>query len=227
MTEVFHKTGFFFPLGALLAIGVSGVERRLPGLPNWLYAGCGLIVANVAAGVEAGQLLLPGKNADLTDFLLEVLGAVIGFVAMRLLLKPLCTSIDAQRAPSRVDINGRQGRTSARRFPATAREESCDSQSGWRDRKWSRYVWLWGSIAMVGIVWAATHSALAPYNLRKLVQTPVPLFEALSVWSQPSTGRSAFQSGLLEGGLQTIDARWCRPLSPYWGTGSARGYYFA
>ena len=28
VTEVFHKTGFFFPLGALLAVGAAGIRRR-------------------------------------------------------------------------------------------------------------------------------------------------------------------------------------------------------
>ena len=176
LTEVFHKAGFFFPLGVLLAIGVLGA-RRLVSLPSAIwYAGGTFIIAGAAIGIEAGQLLLPGKNADLTDVFLEALGAMIGFVAILAYFEPLRASAADRRASSEGEKPGRHPQGSARQFLATAQGEVRDSPDGRRVGTWSRYGWLWGAVVMVGLVWVATHSALAPYNLRKLVQTRVPLF---------------------------------------------------
>ena len=86
VTEVFHKTGFFFPLGALLALGAGGIRRRWAVPVILLHALSAVIVAGVAAGIELGQFFLPGKNADPTDWVLESLGGVAGYVCMRILL---------------------------------------------------------------------------------------------------------------------------------------------
>ncbi len=66
VTEVLHKLLFFLPLGWALAqsLGHRGLSLALGAL--------------MAAGVEAGQLFLPGKHADLADWLLETAGAVGG-----------------------------------------------------------------------------------------------------------------------------------------------------
>jgi VanZ family protein len=85
VTEVFHKTGFFFPLGALLAIGAIGVRRRFPVPAVLLHLASALVIAGAAAGIEAGQLFLPGKNADATDWLLETLGGVAGYATLWIL----------------------------------------------------------------------------------------------------------------------------------------------
>lgn len=74
-TEVLHKAGLFFPLGALLAL----LAARIPlGRANpWKLAA--LAAVGIAAGlVEAGQLFLPGKHADLTDWALEMAGGWAG-----------------------------------------------------------------------------------------------------------------------------------------------------
>jgi len=160
----------------LLGIGVLGA-RRLVAVPSAIwYAGGAFIIAGAAIGIEAGQLLLPGKNADLTDVLLEALGAMIGFVAILAYFEPLRASAADRRALSEGEKAGRHPQGSARQFLATAQGEVRDSPDGRRVGTWSRYGWLWGAVVMVGLVWVATHSALAPYNLRKLVQTRVPLF---------------------------------------------------
>jgi glycopeptide antibiotics resistance protein len=86
VTEVFHKTGFFFPLGALLAVGAARLRRRFA-LPAFLLDGASaLVVAGAAAGIEIGQLFLPDKVADTTDWLLETLGGVVGYFCLRLLI---------------------------------------------------------------------------------------------------------------------------------------------
>ena len=86
MTEVFHKTGFFFPLGALLAIGAAGIRRRLAVPDVLLHAASALIIAGAAAGIEIGQLFLPGKIADTTDWVLETIGGLVGYFCLRLLI---------------------------------------------------------------------------------------------------------------------------------------------
>jgi glycopeptide antibiotics resistance protein len=86
VTEVFHKTGFFFPIGAILAVGVAGIRRRWAVSPALLHAASVLIMAGVAAGIEIGQVFLPTKVADTTDWFLETLGGVLGYVCLRMLL---------------------------------------------------------------------------------------------------------------------------------------------
>jgi glycopeptide antibiotics resistance protein len=86
VTEVFHKTGFFFPLGALLAVGAAGIRRRFAVPAVLLHAASALVVACAAAGIEIGQLFLPGKIADTTDWLLETLGGLVGYFCLRILL---------------------------------------------------------------------------------------------------------------------------------------------
>ncbi|MEN6585988.1 MAG: VanZ family protein [Sulfuricella sp.] len=75
ITEVFHKVGFFFPLGVLLALLGAKVHIAPPLLRKIaVLAG----VAIVAASVEAGQLFLPDKFSDLTDWALEMAGGWAG-----------------------------------------------------------------------------------------------------------------------------------------------------
>lgn len=80
LTELIHKTVFFLPLGVLLAIVTNYLRARIE-IPTAIYhciAGVG--IAGVAAVIEAGQLLLPRKIADLTDWGLELLGGLAGYV---------------------------------------------------------------------------------------------------------------------------------------------------
>ena len=74
-TEVLHKMGLFFPLGVLLALFVGRIRFGPPSF--WklaALAGTGI----VAGSVEVGQLFLPGKFADLTDWVLEMAGGWAG-----------------------------------------------------------------------------------------------------------------------------------------------------
>ncbi len=95
VTEVFHKTGFFFPLGALFALGAAGIRRRFAVPPVLLHAASALAAAGVAAGIEIGQLFLPDKVADATDWLLETSGALLGYFCLRALL-PVWRSLDSK-----------------------------------------------------------------------------------------------------------------------------------
>lgn len=92
-TEVLHKTGFFFPLGMLLALLAARIRSgsRYP----WKVAALAS-VAIIAGAVEAGQLFLPGKLADLTDWVLEIAGGWAG-CALAWRIRPLRP---AQTAPA-------------------------------------------------------------------------------------------------------------------------------
>lgn len=80
ITEVFHKTLFFAPLGALLAWFVVGTP--------WLwriYAAFTAYALLLGAPmlIELGQMLLPDKHPDTTDWALECLGGILGYLAFR------------------------------------------------------------------------------------------------------------------------------------------------
>jgi len=82
ITEVFHKVLFFAPLGALLAWFVVGLP--------WLWRGYAaatafLVVIAVPLGIELGQVLLPDKYPDTTDWLLESFGGGFGYVMFRMI----------------------------------------------------------------------------------------------------------------------------------------------
>jgi len=75
VTEVIHKMGFFFPLGMLLALFMGRIRSGPSTLWRMAtFAGVGI----VAGSVEVGQLFLPGKFADLTDWILETAGGWAG-----------------------------------------------------------------------------------------------------------------------------------------------------
>ena len=87
VTEVLHKTLFMAPLGFLLHVLVT---RMPPALPlGLLHIGAILTIAGCAAAVEAGQLALETKNADVTDWLLEFLGGAAGYTVSRVVAAQL------------------------------------------------------------------------------------------------------------------------------------------
>jgi len=90
VTELLHKVLFFAPLGVLLALG----RRRLPrGLPRGLYWPLAIaITLGLPLLIELGQVALPGKYPDNTDWLLEVMGCVLGLVATRSIQRRLRSS---------------------------------------------------------------------------------------------------------------------------------------
>ncbi|MCF6353742.1 MAG: VanZ family protein [Candidatus Polarisedimenticolaceae bacterium] len=77
ITEVFHKILFFMPYGILSVIifhtnkaGISPQSIRLLTLVAGAFAGL---------MIESGQLLIPGKHADITDLMLKILGVLLGY----------------------------------------------------------------------------------------------------------------------------------------------------
>jgi VanZ family protein len=82
VTEVLHKVMFFLPLGFLLGTA-------------WGRRAALVLGALGAAAVEGGQLFLPGKHADFTDWLLETGGVALGAA-----LAPAAGGQVHRRAPS-------------------------------------------------------------------------------------------------------------------------------
>ncbi|TCV88113.1 VanZ family protein [Sulfurirhabdus autotrophica] len=84
ITEVLHKMGFFLPLGALLGLGVTQIHHY-----SWRqFAGWFAIlsISLFALGIELGQAFLPGKFADITDWMLETLGGILGYSLFKIIL---------------------------------------------------------------------------------------------------------------------------------------------
>jgi VanZ family protein len=75
ITEVFHKIFLFMPVGIALAL----ISRRYRFNTFSRFASYSWI-ALTALFIESGQILLPRKNADLTDWMLEFMGGAIGYV---------------------------------------------------------------------------------------------------------------------------------------------------
>lgn len=96
ITEVFHKTLFFAPLGVLLAWWVSGLSWRWRGYAAAISL---LAILCVALGIELGQVLLPGKYPDTTDWLLESVGGVAGYLGFRVLRRWLQATQRPQARP--------------------------------------------------------------------------------------------------------------------------------
>lgn len=85
ITEVLHKTLFFAPLGALLGWGTQRVAlhwRRLVSLASIS------VIIMLPLMIEFGQVLLPGKIPDTTDWLLACLGGIAGYIIINRLLRP-------------------------------------------------------------------------------------------------------------------------------------------
>jgi len=78
-TEVLHKTLFFFPLGVLF--GVAALQVSITVWRRIFVVSAALFLIAVGLGIELGQLFLPGKNADTTDWFLQSLGGLGGLLA--------------------------------------------------------------------------------------------------------------------------------------------------
>ncbi len=142
ITEVLHKTLFFAPLGGLLAWGVA----RQP----WLWRGplfglSMLVLVATPAIIELGQVMLPEKVADTTDWLLAWMGSLLGYAATRRLL----------RLPRhRVSVHGSASPEDTSPHPAPR-------------ARWQPPLVL-GSLSL--LFWSVAHAPFVPYNVRELLQ---------------------------------------------------------
>ncbi len=150
VTEVLHKIGFFFPLGMLLAL----LAARIPfGSPRLRRNAALLTVACIAGSVEAGQLFLPDKIADPTDWILELLGGWMGWaLAAHLHRMPYRSATDTA--------------------PPAVRAEKAPSTPAWRP-----IATLVVALALTLLV--ATQISAVPYNVRDLVDPEHRIWSAL------------------------------------------------
>ncbi len=164
-TEVMHKTGFFLPLGALLALAVISIQNYM-----WRrYASIAALamIGMVAFGIEAGQLFVPDKNVDVTDWALEVLGGFTGFAIIKYLHRML--SPDVQKTASLV--------TNPR-----ARNAMNPTNTSGAPQMQGRHAI---SVIAIGIgilalmAWLVTRSDLVPYNIRELVDKRHPFLSVI------------------------------------------------
>ena len=85
VTQVMRKTLYFLPLGALLAWGRADVRSAAARVLYTLFSV--VLVIGSAAGLELAQVALPGKIVDITDALLNVVGALAGWVGAAWLIR--------------------------------------------------------------------------------------------------------------------------------------------
>jgi len=152
-TEVLHKLLFFLPLGVLLQGAVRAFRDGIAPSGRLLFAA--FVVGLVAAGIEGIQLALPKKNADLTDWGIEVIGGLLGAM-----------------------IAGRWSASSRRgRVPGTApgiapspEEHAVTSAPG---GPWTRVALM--TVILAGMLWVASRLSFVPYNVRELIGGEYPL----------------------------------------------------
>lgn len=154
ITEVLRKMLFFMPLGGLLAWGVASQPWRWRGP---LFALAMFLLGFMPALIELGQVLLPDKFADLTDWLLAWLGGLAGYGIARRLHAPrhivplrAAVATDAVTVPAAIP--------SARRL------------------RWHLPLMLGGMSLMF---WGIANAPFVPYNLRELLRSDAPW---LSAW---------------------------------------------
>lgn len=156
ITEVLRKTLFFAPLGGLLAWGVARQPWRWRGP---LFALAMLMLAGLPAVIEGGQLMLPHKIVDLTDWLLAWLGGMAGYAVARTLL----------RAPHHAPV--RSVNTANKDEDTIAVVASGGSLVRWH------VPLMLGSMSL--LFWMASQAAFVPYNVRELFRPDAAWLSAL------------------------------------------------
>ncbi len=153
ITEVLRKTLFFAPLGGLLAWGVARQPWRWRGPLSALAM---LVLAGMPAVVELGQLMLPHKYVDLTDWLLAWLGGLAGYAAARRML----------RAPQHAAV------------PPVAKVEDAavDIVRPVPRMRWHLPLML-GGLSL--LFWGAAQAPFVPYNVRELFRPDAAWLSAL------------------------------------------------
>ncbi len=143
ITEVLRKTLFFAPLGGLLAWGVARQAWRWRGP---LFALAMLTLVMMPAIVEFGQLMLPLKIADTTDWFLAWLGGLAGYGVTRRML----------RAPHRAMPQATADHSPERAVTLTV--------AG------TRWHFPLAIVGMGLLFWGAAHAPFVPYNVRELLR---------------------------------------------------------
>lgn len=73
--------GWFVPLGLLAGLAIRSANP--PGRTRWIWSSLtGLLIAAFALMLEAGQLLIPNRTADLTSVGFQTLGGLAGLIGI-------------------------------------------------------------------------------------------------------------------------------------------------
>lgn len=162
ITEVLHKTLFLMPIGAASGMIVQQTKNRSQVGPLAF-----VLICFWPSVVEFGQLFLPNKNSDVTDFILETLGGYIGFGLSR-----------------RFFISGaRQFETAQRGDYPSASYMQNNSQhiSG---RNMQAMGWIFGIVSGIfifSVLYFASQSESLPYNFRELFSSKYPALSSLGI----------------------------------------------
>ncbi len=153
--ELLRKMGFFLPGGVLWALSFPPRQRRSR-LP-WLA------FALIATAVELGQAWLPGKISDITDIVLEMLGAMAGLHLTAWILSGnnSGSSNNAFQPTSPPPLA--PSNKPPRPRPGTPRSSA--PTPGWRP--------VVTSIALLSAaIWGLCQLPFIPYNIRELLPSP-------------------------------------------------------
>ena len=90
VTEVLHKFGFFLPLGVILAWPRATIKGRIP--RRLLDISAILLLPSVAMMIELGQVALPTKYPDISDWTFESLGALAGYFGVIIIRRHIRTN---------------------------------------------------------------------------------------------------------------------------------------
>ena len=198
ITEVFHKIGFFIPLGAMLAwlrwaLGSRGSLRAVDAMLSMVLLAPALVI-------ELGQVVLVDKHAGSTDVVLEWFGAIVGYVGFIQLARRWIEHAGSKPAPGRpsqdrLPVSPAMAAAALSPYQAADRSAYVQLRAAYAPylraqqvgadeiqkpkpevllRNWGRY--LFALLLMTVVLWWFTSSTLAPYNLRELTEKfPPPL----------------------------------------------------
>jgi glycopeptide antibiotics resistance protein len=162
VNEVLRRIGFFLPGGVLLFLTL---HARARGRAGGVSGSAVFVLLLVAVVVEAGQLFLPGKVADLTDAGLGFLGGALGFRLARWLVST---------APSRPPLAPTPPR------PAVSSKPPVPTANAVAPGGAGLHAWTVLGLALALSV-AVTLPGM-PYNLRELIAVgPWGLVSSLSL----------------------------------------------
>jgi VanZ family protein len=177
VNEVLRRIGFFLPGGVLLFLTLDARARargrgrgrgRGQGRAGGVSGFAVFVLLGVAVLVEAGQLFLPGKVADLTDAGLGFLGGVLGFRLARWLVSTAPSRPPPAPAPPRAGL-GAEPPTP----PGRAANAFAPGRAG---------LHLWSVLGLALALSVAVNLPGMPYNLRELIAVgPLGLVSSLSL----------------------------------------------
>ncbi|NOQ77111.1 MAG: hypothetical protein GQ475_04875 [Methylococcaceae bacterium] len=183
ITEVFHKTMFFMPLGWILAFfSQSFGYRRF----FWLSI-CILLSSSLM--IEIVQLFLPEKTASSTDILLEVIGGQIGFIMGRHLFYADITQslspnkfkkhLSKKNSDQYLYVTGEKSFTNDKKVATKYKGDSNITKRSVPYHSWM--ILILGIIIATVIMLIVGKSPAVPYNIRELIGGENAFFRSLGL----------------------------------------------